>query len=207
MVSQTGQRVPQNLEGDDVVAMQDAVVPAFSSNPLPPIRVQNFGETVHYTLEEGDFGPAAAVDLLIAEVNRSEMRRTIGIDEQRKAFMFAEISVPVKVLQFDCLVHGDVYPQSDPSLRIYDTAFEGVADVNNPACDINRLDMLETIESLGLDVRRIGSSIVPRYGEMVQFVCDQLGWDARALRAYRCQIDYPVYGSQIAMCFDPPRAP
>ena len=33
-----------------------------------------------------------------------------------------------------------------------------------------------------------------------------LGWDDRAFRGYRCAIDYPVYGSQVSLAFDPPAA-
>jgi hypothetical protein len=30
-----------------------------------------------------------------------------------------------------------------------------------------------------------------------------LGWDAAKFRGYRCRIEYPIYGSQVTMVFEP----
>jgi hypothetical protein len=38
---------------------------------------------------------------------------------------------------------------------------------------------------------------------MVRHVCDQLGWDSTLFRGYRCRVDYPVYGTQVNMVFQP----
>ena len=124
----------------------------------------------------------------------------------RKAYVFAETSIPCEILQFDAFVHEDVYPGRSPALRLYDTAFDGVADINDPSRDIDRLDMLESIDELGRGLTSCRSQDIPRYHELLSHVFEQLGWSADAFRGYRSRIDYPVYGSQIAMMFDPPEA-
>ncbi|RMF85094.1 MAG: hypothetical protein D6744_01960 [Planctomycetota bacterium] len=207
MVRNDDGRHPQTLDGRRSEGMQNALLEEFSSSPPPALEVHRVGEVVHYTWAACGFGPASATDFVVAEVNRSEMRRFIGAHEKRKGFAFAEVSVPAKALQFDTIVHRDVYPGAHPTLRIYDTALEGVADINDPARDIDLLATTETIESLGEGVERIGSSTVPRYGDLIAHVCGRLHWDRSEFRAYRCQIDYPLYGAQVAMCFDPPREP
>ena len=157
----------------------------------------------------GEFGPRSAVDVFFGEVNLGELKRHVpapaaGAGPARKRYVFAEISTPSKALHFDALVHEDVYTGSDPSLRIYDTAFEGVADVNDPAREIDRLDLLESIEPLGLGLSRRRAAGVPRYSELLLAVCARMSWDPSRFRGHRCRIDYPLYGSQVAMLFDAP---
>ena len=152
--------------------------------------------------------PAAlAVDLIFAEANFAEIDRFQIHKPKRKAYVFAEVGTPAKTLVFDVLVHKDIYPGSEPTLAIYDTAFDGVADVNDRARDIDRLDLSETIQMLGEGVSKFRTAQVPRYAKMLLHVLDQLKWDASMFRGYRCKIDYPLYGSQVAMMFDPPQPP
>lgn len=205
MIPEDSDRRPFALDGKPVDGLHESVLDEFSGNPSPHIDTHHAGEVVHYTLGPAEFGPRHAQDIVIAEVNRSEMPSSIPKDQDRRAFFFAETSIPAKVLQFDAIVHRDVYPGSDPRLRIYDTASEGVADVNDHGRDMDQLDVLESIEPLGATVGRIGSSSIPRYGSLIRHVFDRVQWDRDAFRIFRCRIDYPIYGSQIAMCFDPPR--
>jgi hypothetical protein len=197
-------RRPTTLEGREIDEDQYAIIDAFSSAPRPEIKVHHVGETVHYTLDGSEFGPNAGQDLVLVEVNRRELPRYIGRGEDRQAFMNADASIPAKALQFDAIIHKSVYPGSDPKLAIYDTSFSGSASVNDRTRDMDRFDLLESIEHLGVSVKRIGSSIVPRYGQLIRHVCEKLGWDPDAFRAYRSRIDYPVYGTQTSMCFDVP---
>jgi hypothetical protein len=92
---------------------------------------------------------------------------------------------------------------SDPQLLIYDTALDGVANINDQSRDIDRLDMVESVQALGVGPSRWRSADVPNYAELVRDVSRRLRWDAELFRGYRCRIDYPIYGSQIAMAFEP----
>ncbi|USN99781.1 MAG: hypothetical protein H6810_03735 [Phycisphaeraceae bacterium] len=198
-------RRPLSLDGREIDGYADAAVEAFSSTPMPRMEVHRVGEVMHYTLDADGFGPKSSQDLVLAEVNLAEMRRYLRPEEDRQGFFFAESAQPTKVLQFDAILHDDVYPGSEPRLHVYDTALDGVADVNDPSRDLDRLELLESVEPLGRTVDRIGSSVIPRYGTLIRHVFDQLGWERSAFRVHRSRIDYPVYGSQVAMCFDPPR--
>ena len=99
-------------------------------------------------------------------------------------------------------MHEDLYSGQDPALRLYDASFEGVASPNDPTRDIDQIDMIESITSLGKGVRGFRSSEIGRYGELVGHVLERTGFDGSRMRGYRCRVDYPLYGSQVVMMFD-----
>ncbi|MHC4420815.1 MAG: hypothetical protein ACYS1E_09495 [Planctomycetota bacterium] len=207
MAEQEKPRRPATLEGEPIEGMQGVRLDRFCDAPPAPLRVHRVGDVTHYTLAGDGFGPRSAVDLVIAEVNLAEMPRYVPRDRKRKGHVFAEISTPAKVLLFDVLVHEDVYPGSEPALLIYDTVLDGVANVNDRTRDADRLDLLESVNSLGRGIATIRVAEIPNYVELVRHVFDRMGWNDRQFRGYRCRIDYPIYGSQVAMAFDPPPPP
>ncbi|MCW5768065.1 MAG: hypothetical protein KIT19_05235 [Phycisphaeraceae bacterium] len=196
-------RLPVSLDGVAVENAEGLLLPTFCSEPLPRMTATRAGNAVHYALCDDGFGPSTAADLFFAEVNRAELPRAVPAGSGRKRYFFAEASMPAKAMQFDVLIHESL-DTSRPWLRLYDTAFEGVANVNDPARDADILDMVETIEPLGAGVSRFRSSDSPGYSELLRHACTRLGYDGALLRGYRCRVDFPVYGSQITMVFDPP---
>lgn len=201
---QDGDRRPRTLAGVPVEGLDRLILDEFCTSPPPRLDAHKVGEVVHYTLGEEGYGPGSAVDLVFAEVNPAEIDRHRQPGSTRKRYVFAEISTPARALQFDCFMHEDALPIGDPELKIYDTAFEGVADVNDPAREIDRLDLLERIDPLAPGLAAARSPDAPRYAELLRFACASMGWEESKLRGYRCRIDYPIYGSQVAMAFTPP---
>jgi hypothetical protein len=118
-----------------------------------------------------------------------------------------DVTTPAKRLQFDVFVHADVYPGAEPELRVYDTAGAGPADVNDPARDIDLLDVAETIRPLGRGLAGLRSPDVPCGPELAACVHERMGWDAGAFRGWRVRVDYPIYGSQVCMAFPVPAPP
>jgi hypothetical protein len=199
----TTDRRPVSLDGAPVEHVDGLLLRQFCSEPTPELDVHRTGEVVHYTLADRGFGPGTGVDVVFAEANLAELNRYVPEGSSRKSYFFAEVVTPAKVLQFDVLVHADLYPGGGPELRLYDTAFEGVASPNDPAREIDRLDMLESIEPLGAGAQRFRSADVPRYAGLVRHVFERMRWDPSKFRGYRARVDYPVYGSQVMMTFVP----
>ncbi len=200
-------RRPTNLAGEPVDSVQGAVVPEFSTNPVPRLRTQIAGEATHYLLDEPGFGSGSAVNLVTCEVNRAEIPRYLPVARNRRAWASSDINIPARTSQFDLLIHHDLYPAESPDLRVYDTTIRGQADVNDPTRDIDQYDLLETIEPLGANADRFGSSVVPQYRAMLAHICSALAFDGTKLRGYRVLSEYPIYGSQFAMTLrttDPP---
>ena len=195
------QRTTCTLAGEPIEGVSSTVLDTYSSLPTPELEIQKAGETIHYLLRDGSFGVSSSINLVTCDVNRAEIPRYMSKERNRKAWAASEISIPSRRGHFDMLVHQDLYNQSFPELRIYDTTINGQADVNDPGRDVDQFDLLESIENLGVGINRFGSSHVPNYRQMIDEVCTRLGYQTDALRGYRCITDYPIYGSQIAMVF------
>jgi hypothetical protein len=191
------------LDGRPVDAGASMLVEEFCSRPTPKLTVTRVDQSVFYGVGDEALGAADAVDLVYAEVNREEIPRYVPRGSGRRGYFFAEVNIPCVVLQFDVLVHADLYPGAAPELMLYDTAFHGVASVNDRARDIDRLDLHEVVETLGGPpvLPRLRSPDVPRYAELVAHAAGAAGFDLAAFRGYRTRIDYPLYGSQVTMAF------
>jgi hypothetical protein len=196
------QRRPRTLDGASVEGFDGLRLDEFCSAPPANLQVHRVRDVVHYTLAGDGFGPRSATDLVFAEVNLAEIPRYVPAERKRKRHVFAEVTTPSKLLVFDALVHDEIASAAEPTLHIYDTSFEGVADVNDPSRDIDRMDLIESIQSLGRGISKFRVAEVPWYSDLLRRVCEKLGWNGEEFRAHRCRIDYPIYGSQVAMAFD-----
>ncbi|MBI5863028.1 MAG: hypothetical protein HZB38_00675 [Planctomycetes bacterium] len=196
-------RRPETLDGVAVDGLDGLRLTEFCSAPAVEIDVHRVGEVVHYALGRNGFGPRSATDLVFAEVSRADMARFVPAGSGRRRYVFAEVSTPVETLVFDTLLHEDLL-LGEPSLHIYDTSFEGVADVNDRSRDIDRLDLHESIQPLGAGLARFRTTDSSRHVDLLRLVCGKLGWDGDRFRGYRTRIEYPVYGTQVAMAFPAP---
>ncbi|MDX2149066.1 MAG: hypothetical protein SFZ23_16260 [Planctomycetota bacterium] len=200
----TPERTPLNLDGRPVEQGVDVFLSPFCSSPMPALRVERVGQVVHYHLAGAEFGIERAADLVFGEVNTGEMPRFVPRDSGRRRYVFAEISVPARTLQFDAFVHESL-ECGEPELIVYDTAFEGVASVNDRARDADALDLVEAVEPLREPPASALSGDVPRYAELVRSVMDRLGWsNARTpgvYRGFRCRSQHPLYGTQYTLAF------
>lgn len=206
MAGADGPRKPETLTGVAVEGLEGLRLDAFCDAPPGVLEVTRAGDAVHYILGGDEFGPGSGVDLLIGEVNRAEMAARVPAGSGRKGYVFTEVGTPVRTLLFDVFVHADVYPDREPALHVYDAALEGVADVNDPARDIDRVEVSDVLMPLGAGIERARIDELPAYHDLLVHAFDTLDWDAGAFRGYRCRMEYPLHGSQVAMAFDPPEA-
>ena len=179
----------------------------FLTNPPARLRAERAGKVVNYTLADDRIGPSALSDMLVVDHHSAVLDRYGDPATRSKKGTFVTPDIPVKTLVFDAFLHEDVYPGADPELAIYETAAEGIAWVNDPTRDIDRMDLGESIEFLGRGATRFTTQHVPRYTDMLRTVCREYDWDLDAFRGYRCCIQYPVHGWQVCMSFQPPVKP
>jgi hypothetical protein len=199
-------RSPLTLEGTaaEALELEGLRLDQFCQAPPAPLAVQAVGEVMHYHLAGRGFGPRSAVDLVLAEVNRAEIPAAVPAGSGRRGYFFAEVTPPTRLLVFDVLVHEQAYPGREPELGLYDTSFEGVADVNRRERDVSRLPLHEKVQPLGRGLDSFASSEVPNHGPLLRHVFARTGFDAQHFRGYRVRIDYPVYGSQVTLSFAAP---
>ena len=79
----------------------------------------------------------------------------------------------------------------------------GIASPDDPSRELDRLDITESIQFLGKGAARFRPSDVGHQAEMVQHVCDPLGWDSGRSRGYRVRVQSPLTNAQYCIAFDP----
>ena len=177
------------------------------SKPLPKVRVEPAGDRVHYLLDTEGFGPRSSADVVFAEVNRDELPRYVAPEfvapgSRRKRYVYTDVPTPTELLVFDLLIHKDVLGDSEPGLVMYDTVTRGIADVNDRSRDIDRLDLTASVKPLGAGLSQCRLSEAPWYTGLLTRVCTSMTWNPADLRNYRVRIDYPLYGSQVALTYE-----
>lgn len=192
------------ISGDPVGHLHGLLLEKFCSSPLPQLEVTHHGEVTQYALAGEDVGVRSAVDLVHATYLPQNKQINLAPGETpRTSVMALGIDTPSRVFVFDVLLHEDIFPGQQPSLNIYRTA--GVFG-SGPATrrEMDRLDVLESIQSLGQGIAKFRSADTPAHQELVQFACEHRGWDTEKLRGFRCRIEYPMYSSEIVLGFDLP---
>jgi hypothetical protein len=190
------------VRGEPADGFHSLLLEQFCSTPVPQLKVIQQGHIAHCILDGQDVGLGSAVDLVHATYMASKRPISLSPGEPpRRAALAIGIDTPTKVLLFDVLVHKDIFPGQEPQLNMYRTAGVFGSQPGNRR-EIDRLDLLEAIQSLGHGLAKFRSLDTPTYQDMIRFVCQQRGWNANELRGYRCRIEYPMYSSEIVMSFD-----
>lgn len=85
-----------------------------------------------------------------------------------------------------------------PDTAVYGGAYH---DMRLKAREVDRLRTPAQSSYMGQGVEALQTTDAPRHVEMLRFVCAKLGWDADAMHAYRCRVEYPVLHSFTNVCF------
>jgi hypothetical protein len=154
---------------------------------------------IRYRLTGDGVGRRAQTDLFFTHFTPGHFREDVAEGQPARRGMFAMVEQPTKRLVFDMFLHREVWPGRPLQLAIYDTAVHGLCNPNNPKHAQRRLDIAESIEELGFGLTRARHAHLPRYLEALEHVAAARGWQPSAFRGYRCEILYPMYGSQVCM--------
>ena len=177
----------------------------FCSTPVPSIGITEAGDFSICKMEGGEVGTAAVCDVFLSHFAPSLYPRWAP----QQGFLTGpstRLDVPSERLVFDVLTHEDVWKGKDPELRLYEILLRGSATPNDPSYDPYRLDLLENVRPLGRGISPCRVAGVDVYQDVLRHVCQARGLDPAALRSYRCDSQYPVYGVQYYMVFEAPDA-
>ena len=191
-----------NLGGKPIAAMPDMLVPAFSTIPVDSIRTTHHGQFFETTVSELPLGKGLepGEDLVCAQMYRGLHRARRG-DGPPTSGIGGWAEPPSEYFLVDALLHEDVWPDIKPETIVYDTVVRGMTHPDNQARQGDRLDLIESVQSLGIGPEAFRIPEFARYPELIRSLCATLGWDAGKLRGYRCKVRYPIYGSQINLAF------
>lgn len=199
----------QRRAGEAGVLPPASVVPLdrYCLHPPVGLRAREVGESIQYTLPDELLGPRQVRDLLVVDHHPEAMRRFAQGDPPRRVSLFVEPAVPVTNLLFDVLLHADAFPGAVPELVVFETAYEGLANVNDPERGPDRVEVSETLSALGSGSARLEAVELPRYGEALARLAERFDWDLGQFRGWRLRMAYPVHGWQVCMAFTPPPEP
>lgn len=200
-------QLPQTLDGRQGAPDTDYRIDQFHVAAPAPVEILESGDALHYVLGETGFGPTSVTDLLMGELTRAGIPKTVPAHSGRRGWFYGSSTIPARTLLFEVHVHRDIYPDSEPELLLYNSHENGVADVNDISRDIDRMDLIEELEFLGCSSKNQKTRVAPRHHEVTAHVFEQLGWNPGEFNCWRTTIDYPVYGMQVVMAFDPPETP
>jgi len=200
---QSGGHIRKTLTGHDVSSADGLVLSRYCSEPLPEIRAQSSGDTTHYMLVGDEVGLASEMDIAVGEHTPSCIMAFKEPGETTRHGPVAGVLIPTKLLVFDVLVHKDAFMGDHPELLVYEMGSQGLADMNDPARDGDRIQTIDTVVDLGwgLDSMRIPEART--YTSMLRESLKAMSLDERNFRVYRCQNQYPVFGTQYSLAFTP----
>lgn len=193
----------EDMAGDPE-GVRDPLLRQFCSSPdLKLDRVQT-GEMISFILPGNEIGANSSLDIFTAHVVRGgrPLYRIPG-ESSTRPYLSEGVNLPAKLALTNVLLHEDLWP-GDPQLMVYDMHLRGRATPGDPARELDRMDMMESLQPLGKGAARFRVSEMGRHVEMVQYVCHKLGWDGERLRGYRLRVQYPLMNAQYCIVFNLP---
>lgn len=112
--------------------------------------------------------------------------------------------VPVVTLVSDVIIYGDIFEGITPELYVYNTMPKGGADIEDPQRDVDRVETNDAIEDLGSGLANLEIGDIPKYTDMVRYLCEKNGYAPEKFRTHRLQVQYPVYGFQYSIAYPVP---
>ena len=196
------------LGGVPIDDPRSMLLPQFCTQPTPRFDVSTSEGMTSYLVAGEEIGLSSAIDLVVASQMPAGMKRYREPGGRRTAGVFFTTDTPLKRGTLDVFIHRDVYPGSQPELAVYDIVPRGVVrSFDDQTRQRDRIDVHETVRSLG----RVGVNArlphMPRYLELLEHVYSTLGWKPDDFRGYRLDVMFPVYGAQYLVGFEMPELP
>jgi hypothetical protein len=190
------------LDGHPLDDPRSMLLPEFCTQPLPRFDVTESEGTISYVVAGEEVGLSSAVDLVVASKMPGGMKRFVESGGPDMAGVFFATDTPLDRGTLDVFVHKDLYPQSAPEIVAYDIVPRGVVrKFHDPSRRKDRIELHETVRSLGTGIASARLPHMPRYLSLLESVCAKLGRDPSDFRGHRVDVQFPIYGAQYMMGF------
>jgi hypothetical protein len=172
------------------------------------ISVSTEKDYTFYEVSTGSVRRDAGADVFLSELlkdaaPRKDPRATKGVWHVGEVCLY-----PTRRLELALLVHRDIWPGCEFSLRAYDTAGRDVVVLPEPGREFDRMSIDAAIVRAPADAVALRSSPVPGYSDVLRNVTTQLAWKLEepsgkpVFNKISCEIAYPLYGSQIMLVWE-----
>jgi hypothetical protein len=173
-----------------------------SADDLEEVRTER---GINYMLAPGPIGNTGAVDCYLSDYERAAvgMFRT---EQDTTGEFGATISAPTERLIFDYIVDESLEFALKPEVRAFGGVFHDRDESSVPEGQLP-IPVPQTVASLPGQPPVVATPHVPRYGELMNYVCERLAWNPLRFRACRFELSYPPLGSTILLRFKLPERP
>ncbi len=181
---------------DEAAAVYGApLLPQFCSKPLPRFETRTDTDGRSYTMIVGDdVGQTSAVDLVFGRTVSNGAFTEFYNGTKRGFGSSLDITAPMVLLIMDKLVHRPSFPH--PELDFTVQWQDNPAFPTSPE-SITYLPFNERLTKLDAGVDGARMHEVPRYIEMLEFVCQHRNWRIEDFDVYRVRIEYPLHATRI----------
>ena len=182
-----------------------ALIEPYCTRPLPTFEPLPSIGWRRYILREREVGTRSTRSFYFGEVIHDAEPRYADNHEQESGHSAVIIS-PARRILFDVLLHDDIWPESSPVVECYRTTLGPVAgQYAERSHDL--IDMGLSTTKLDRGLRNAKHPAVANYTDLLAYVADKAGVSTANLRGFRCEMEFPLCGSQIDMRFELPHRP
>jgi hypothetical protein len=176
------------------------VIARFCSNPLPQFKTVKERNGGAFTSIIGDnIGNKGSADLVFGQIVPNSAMH-ISTDGKRIGFgTVVGIATPTAVMIIDQLVHRPTFPEVDYNFSV---EWQRVQYGPPPEDSVPSLPFRERIMKMDGGVKGAATREVPRYVEMVEFMCNRLNWNVNDFDVYRVRVEYPLMYTKLWAKFE-----
>lgn len=190
-------------EGVDKTSVGPELLLEYCSEPCPELENRIEEGFINTYLRDTPLGNAGVQTLYLADVVRDIEWYTP--DEIPNYIRNGVLNrIPAEALVLDTLIHRNMFGVLAPSLTVLGSLDRQHPDSREYREEIETLPIRTEVHSLGTELAALYTQHVPRYPEMVESVCQRLGWDPNGFELFRCVLEYPILGSTVTMRFELP---
>jgi hypothetical protein len=183
---------------------QPPLLREFCSKPTPDVRaVQAANNTTRFEFAEGPVGNTASATCAVGWLMPGTASR-YRTPEDRFGEATCTVNTPVETLYHDVYLHKDLGFTARPTLLVYSRMPGGPTYPHDGPH--GQLPVTEEITDLGSPPDTMVPGI-PRFGHMVSYATERLGWPMRDFRGYRFRLRYPPVPSLVLFRFELPERP
>lgn len=174
----------------------------FCSDPLPKIvRERGPGGEELLQFDEGvAIGARSAVTCFTGEVWRGGAS-LYATGDDRWARHGVRIRAPIKLLVHDLVIERGLFGAGLSPELIVASELSDIPWYRQPPDRLAQLEVPERVVRLPEGIASASLTEVPRYGEVLAFTCDKLGWNPADFDVFRVRMEYPVIPTAVVMRF------
>ena len=162
------------------------VLDEYCSQPTPGVQ-RRLGDSgmLEDELLPGPVGQTGQCTLMTGEIIR-EVGPVHATQPGETALFGTGVRTPAELLISDHFVHREIFKGAERELCVFS---ELISPTTRDERD--RMAVSERVQSLGRGIGRIRTAELPGYGELVDLVMRQTGWNADDFEVYRIRMRYP----------------